>query len=251
MKAKTARHKAPEMSIVMPAYNEEQNIEATVRKCAETLKSMGFDGNRGEIVVTNDGSKDRTPEVMKTLRNGVKNLVIVEHKVNMGYGAGLADAVAASRGRLVATIDSDGQFDVSELPKLLEKKSEGYDVVSGYRLGKKDSALKVVLDRGFRLLNVMIFGLRLKDPNCAFKLYDGELVRSLHFDAKGYQTPTELMVKVKSKGVRIGEVGVSHAHRVGGRSSLKPFTVAFETMFYLLYLKMKEKLYRANVIRTF
>ncbi|MDD5422978.1 MAG: glycosyltransferase family 2 protein, partial [Candidatus Omnitrophica bacterium] len=182
------------ISIVMPAYNEEQNIEKTVKKCAHLLDSLAV---KGEVVVTDDGSVDRTKEILSGLKGKMANLVVVEHKENKGYGASLNDAIIASKGDLIVSIDSDGQFDIDELPLLLDRYMEGHPIVAGFRKEKKDSFFKVFADRCMNLMVNMMFGLRLRDSNCAFKLYERDIIKPVKVESMGFSAPTEIMVKLK------------------------------------------------------
>ena len=127
----------PSVSFAMPAWNEEDNIERTIGECVAAFSKAGIasspsdiesaGGNWGEIVVTNDCSKDKTGEILKRLQDEHQNLVIVTHDgKNQGYGRALSDAIESSRGIWVATIDSDGQFNPENLPDLLKKTSDTF-----------------------------------------------------------------------------------------------------------------------------
>jgi len=132
-----------EISIVMPAFNEEANIEKTVRDCFLALERLGVSG---EVVVTDDGSIDKTRSIIEGLKNEYPDLSVVIHEKNSGYGESLKDAIFAARGKYIVSIDSDGQFDISEIPVLIKEQNKGYDVVAGYRKKKKDAAFKVSAD---------------------------------------------------------------------------------------------------------
>lgn len=220
----------------MPAYNEETNIENVVRKCAKALKEFGI---RGEVVVTNDGSTDKTGVILAGLKKDIPNLVVIEHEKNAGYGAALSNAIKAASGDLIATIDSDGQFDIEELPLLLAEYNRGYRVVAGYRKKKMDSFLKVFANKVLSFFTNCLFGLKLKDANSAFKLYEAALLKSLKIESRGFQTPTEIMVKLKDQGVQIREVGITHAFREKGKSALGTFRTTYAMIMFFLYLKLK------------
>ncbi|MEK7772797.1 MAG: glycosyltransferase family 2 protein, partial [Deltaproteobacteria bacterium] len=209
-----------EVSIVMPAYNEEENIESTVRACADALRAMG---KKGEIVVANDGSRDGTLERLKRLAPEVSNLVIVNHEKNLGYGAAIKSAIRASKGEYIVTIDSDGQFDINELPNFFGGFVNGTQVVTGYRKKKNDTFFRVFANRGLNGIITALFGARFNDINCAFRVYKGELLRSINIESRGYQAPSEIMLKLMDMGCSVREVGVSHLPRGGGQSALRPF----------------------------
>lgn len=239
--------KAVSLSIIMPAYNEEANIEKTIRAAHHVLAKMGVEG---EIVVANDGSRDRTLELLESLRADLPNLVVVSHHKNMGYGAALKSAVQASRGEYVATIDSDGQFDISELPAFFEPHPNGNGVVTGYRKKKQDTAFRVAANRGLNMFITVLFGARLTDINCAFRVYRGDLLRSINIESSGYQAPSEIIIKMMNLGVGIKEVAVSHYVRNGGQSKLRPLRTIAQMSAFLVYLKMKTLLFRKGMLNS-
>ena len=235
------------ISIVMPAYNEEANIEGTVRRCMNTLALLNLEG---EVVVTNDGSRDQTQSILERLQGEFPNLTVVSHEHNQGYGAGLQSAMRAAMGDVIVTLDSDGQFDISELPLFLELHRQGQQVISGYRRAKKDSPIRVFANQCLVWLTRAMFGLKLRDANTAFKLYEAKVIRNLNIESRGYQTPTEIMIKLTTQGLAIGEVGVTHAHREGGKSALGLFKTTYAMIMFLIYLRLKIYLYRAKMIHA-
>jgi dolichol-phosphate mannosyltransferase len=250
---------APHISFAMPAYNEEENIERTVNECRAAFENAGLgmvpvsaSGNGakwGEIVVTNDCSKDSTADILARLQESMPNLVVVTHlQRNLGYGRALSDAIAATRGEWVATIDSDGQFDPGDLPSLLEKAGEGVDCVAGYRMKKKDSPLRVIADRGLNMIVRTLFGVPHRDTNCAFKLIRGDVIRGLTIETNGFQTPTEIVLKLNALGYRLAEAGVSHRAREEGKSKLKVVKTSLEFLRFLFYLRGKINLYRRGIL---
>lgn len=235
------------VSVVMPAYNEEANIEKTVRACARALSTLG---KKGEIVVTNDGSRDGTLEILKSLALEVPNLVVVNHQRNRGYGAALNSAIRASRGEYIVTIDSDGQFDIGELPYFFANSLNGSSVVTGYRKKKKDTLFRVLANRGLNSLIRVLFGANFNDINCAFRLFRGEALRAIYIESSGYQAPSEIILKMKSLGHNVKEIGVEHYAREGGRSALKPLKTIMETSAFLAYLRIKVFLYKRGMLNS-
>lgn len=243
----TMRSDAISVSIVMPAFNEESNIESTVRACHRALAGIG---RAGEIVVTNDGSRDNTLAVLTRLASEVPNLVVVNHPKNLGYGAALTSAIRASRGEYIVTIDSDGQFDIGELSAFFEDTKNGTGVVTGFRIKKQDTFFRVFANRGLNTLITLLFGARFNDINCAFRLYRGEVLRSITIESRGYQAPSEIMIKLLNTGCGIKEVAVSHFARKGGQSALKPMKAILQMTAFLVYLKMKIVLYRNGMLNS-
>jgi len=236
------------LSITAPAYNEREIIENVVRGWQMVFAR---DGIAGEIVIGEDGSTDGTKDVLRALQAAQANLVVVDLPANRGYGAALSSAIACSRGEFVLTTDSDGQFDVGEYRLLMDKLRQGYDVVTGYRQRKQDSAFRVFADRALNAIIRVLFRVRLRDTNCALKLFKGEVARRLTVEARGYPTPTELLVRAQTLGYRIGEVGITHMERAGGASKLKAFRTSWQMLLFLVYLKYKQILFKANIINSF
>ncbi len=236
------------LSITAPSYNERENIEGMITYWEEIFTR---DGIRGEIVIGEDGSTDGTKEILKDLQTRFDNLVVVDHAVNRGYGYALSSAIAHSRGDYVLTIDSDGQFDAGEYALLLAEMRKGYDVVTGYRRRKQDRLFRVIADRVLNLIIRVLFRLPLRDTNCALKLFKGNVARSLTVEARGYPTPTELLIRAQTLGYRIGETGITHYERAGGASKLKAFRTSWHMLLFLAYLKYKQLLFKAQVINSF
>ena len=206
-------------SIAAPAFNEEDNIENTVREWNTFIKNNKINA---EIVITNDGSKDRTKKILDQLKLEFTNLKIIHFETNVGYGRALLSSIQNSQGKFILTIDSDGQFDISDLNKLIEKqKTEDYDLVTGFRLKKSDSFLKVYADRILNLIIRFFFNISLKDTNCALKLIRRESSEKIKLESLGYSTPTEIVLKINNLGMKYAEIGVQHFERKGGVSKLK------------------------------
>jgi dolichol-phosphate mannosyltransferase len=236
------------LSITAPAYNERENIEKMVTYWEGIFTR---DGIQGEIVIGEDGSTDGTKDILRELQSQFANLVVVDHAVNRGYGYALSSAIAQSSGDYVLTIDSDGQFDAGEYKLLLTEMDKGYDVVTGYRRRKQDRILRVIADRVLNLIIRVLFRLPLRDTNCALKLLKGDVARRLMIEARGYPTPTELLVRAQTLGYRIGETGITHYERAGGATKLKALRTSWQMLLFLAYLKYKQTLFRMKVINEF
>jgi glycosyltransferase involved in cell wall biosynthesis len=232
--------------VAAPCYNEAEGIAAVVAEWDALLSAVEAPS---EIVLCNDGSTDGTREVLEALQARFPRLRAVHNPVNGGYGRALSCAIAATEGEYVVTIDSDGQFDLADAFELLDElEGNGYDAVTGWRKGKKDSALRVLADRGMNLLVRGMFGVRLRDTNCAIKVVRGDVLRGLRIEARGYPTPTEICIRLQALGHRLGERGVTHRERPAGMSKLHPFRTALSFFRFLLYMRHKLNLYRAGII---
>lgn len=237
-----------DLSVAAPVFNEADGIERVLRRWRAVLDATSL---RTEIVLTDDGSTDATGSVLARLQREVEGLRVQTFHPNHGYGFALGRAIAATRGAWVVTLDSDGQFDLAEALPMLERcKAEGLDFVTGYRRAKRDDVLRVAADRGLNLLVRRMFGLDLRDTNCALKVIRGELARSLAIEARGYPTPTEITVKLLALGAKGTEMPVSHGERLAGTSKLRLLSTSVDTTCFLLYLRGKIGLYRAGVIQT-
>jgi glycosyltransferase involved in cell wall biosynthesis len=234
------------ISIVMPAYNEQDNIENTVTSCFKTLDTIPGDH---EVVVTDDGSKDSTGEILKRLSQTYETLVVERNEPNQGYGVALSRAIRTSKGDVVVSIDSDGQFDITELPELLAHFGDKIDILTGYRISKQDTRIKVLADRIMNLLIRVTFGVRYRDTNCAYKIYRGSTLRNMNLEASGFQIPTEIVLKAHALGLKLSESPIHHRSREGGSSALAPFKTALRMFTFLCYLRIKIALYRRGIIR--
>jgi dolichol-phosphate mannosyltransferase len=236
----------PWLSVAAPCYNEADGIAGVVADWDAVLAAVP---QPSEIVLCNDGSTDGTADVLAALTARYPRLRVVNNPTNGGYGRALGSAIAATRGTYVATIDSDGQFDLADAVDLVrELEQGGYDGVTGWRDGKKDSALRVFADRCMNRMVRAMFGIDLRDTNCALKVVRGDVLRGLPIEARGYPTPTEICVRLVARGYRLGEHGVRHLERTAGASKLHPVRTAWSFFRFLVYLRRKLKLHRAGII---
>lgn len=208
----------PALSIVLPAYNEEGNIERVVRDAAAAAADLA---PPYEIVVVDDGSRDRTGEILARLAAEMgARLRIVRHPVNEGYGAALRDGFRATTGDLVFYTDSDNQFDLRELSDVLPLMKE-VDAVLGYRVDRQDPWMRKAVSGGFNRLSSAAFGMSVRDLNCSFKLFRGDLIRALPIQSTDFFVDTELVARIHRAGWRYVQRGVRHYPRTAGRSTVR------------------------------
>lgn len=237
-----------ELSVVAPVYNEAEGIEPVVRYWKQVLDGSGLSA---EIVLANDGSTDGTLEILERLKADIPYLRVVSYSPNRGYGYALKTAIHASSGNMVVSLDSDGQFDLADFSKLMTVyKNQGLDFVTGYRERKKDSLMRVIADRSLNLIVRTMFRVDLRDTNCALKLMNGSMIRSLILEATGYPTPTEITVKLVKLGAKTAEAPVGHGERAAGQSKLKFMKTSISMFRFLLYLRKRIKLYESRVIQN-
>jgi glycosyltransferase involved in cell wall biosynthesis len=207
----------PRLSLVLPAYNEEGNIERAVRAAA----AAGARAGSYEVVVVDDGSRDATGERLAALKAEMGPcLRVVRHDTNRGYGAALRDGFAAAEGDFVFYTDSDNQFDLSELEGILPLMGE-WDAVLGYRIARQDARRRLMTSWVFNHLACVVFGLTVRDLNCSFKLFRRDVLRSLPLASDDFFIDTELVVRLHRGGWRYVERGVTHLPRTAGRSTVR------------------------------
>src|SRR5574341_130549 len=201
----------PRLSLVLPAFNEEGNIERAVRDAAAAAAALT---SEYEVVVVDDGSRDHTAARLAALQPEMgERLRVVRHPANRGYGAALRSGFQAARGELVFYTDADNQFDLAELEGFLPLMAE-WDAVLGYRTQRRDARLRLRTSHVFNRLAGWALGLGVRDVNCSFKLLRGELVRALPLVSDDFMIDAELVARLQREGVRVMERGVSHRPRL-------------------------------------
>ncbi len=208
-------HLPGSLSLVLPAFNEEANIEAVVQ---DSLSSLPAFADSYEIIVVDDGSRDRTREIVTRLAAGNDRIRLVSHQHNRGYGAALTSGFDTSTGDFVMFMDADRQFDIRDLRLLVPFASE-YDIVAGFRMERSDPLHRRVLAEMFNVSVRVLFGVHLRDIDCAFKLFRGDLLRGLQLTAPGALINTEIQAKARRQGARLQQVGVHHYPRIAGEAT--------------------------------
>jgi glycosyltransferase involved in cell wall biosynthesis len=212
----------PRLSIVLPAFNEEANIEAAVR---HALEAGGRLAPPCEVIAVDDGSRDGTGGVLARLDPELGGrLVVVTHPANRGYGAALRAGFAAARGELVFYTDSDNQFDLGELEGFLPL-MERCDAVLGWRIDRQDPALRRLVSGVFNRLSALLLGVPARDLNCSFKLFRGERLAELPLRSDDFFIDTEIVALLHRAGWRWEQRGVRHYPRRAGRSTVRPADV--------------------------
>jgi glycosyltransferase involved in cell wall biosynthesis len=204
------------LSYFFPAHNEEANLEGLVEEALATLPSIA---EVFEVIAVDDGSRDRTGEIADRLAAAHPGVVrVVHHDVNRGYGGALRSGFEASRYELLAFTDGDRQFRVADLATLTARLAEGDhpDVVVGHRIRRADPAIRIVYARTYKLANRLFFGLRVRDVDCACKLFRREALEGVRVESGGAFFSAELLIRTLQAGRSIAEVGVPHYPRTAG-----------------------------------
>jgi glycosyltransferase involved in cell wall biosynthesis len=207
------------ISVVLPAYNEEENIEKQVASVDAVCTELRFDD--WEILVVDDGSRDGTRAVCEGLRARFPKLRVLVHEMNQGYAKALRTGFTSAKMPLVFYTDADNQFDVRELKNLLAA-IDDYDIVCGFRIYRFDPFSRLVASWGFNLLVRVLFRIRVRDVDCAFKLFRREIFDKIHIESKRFFVDTEILAKASKLGMRMTEIGVRHYPRVAGTSTVRP-----------------------------
>jgi glycosyltransferase involved in cell wall biosynthesis len=207
------------ISFVLPAYNEEENIEKAVRAIMEVAEHLDLEDY--EVIVVDDGSSDGTGRTIDNLGHENARVRPIHHPTNLGYADALRTGFKSARCKLIFYTDSDLQFDVREVKNMLPA-IEDYDIVAGFRIYRYDPLSRLILAWGYNLIARTIFRLRVRDIDCAFKLFRREVFDVVEIRSKKFFVDTEILAKARHNGLRITEIGVRHYPRPGGKSTVRP-----------------------------
>lgn len=229
------------LSVFFPAYNEEGSIESTVSGATKVLEKLGF---QYEIIIVDDGSKDKTPRIADSLARKNPKIRIIHHPKNLGYGEALKSGFYNAKYDTICYTDGDGQFDFSEVSKFLER-IEDHDLVIGYRIKRQDPFFRILFKKGWKVSLRTFFGLTLKDVDCGFKMIKRKVLEKIpHLEStRGAMINAELAIKAKKYGFKVGQVGVNHYPRLSGKPTGASITVIVRSYLDLLRLwwQLKEQ----------
>ena len=220
------------ISVFFPCYNEKDNIADLVEKAAGVLTGLADDF---EIILVDDGSGDGTAELIDSLALESEKIKAIHHKANAGYGAALQTGFRAATKQLVFYTDGDGQFDIAELAGIMPLIKQ-YDIVSCYRINRRDNLLRKLNAFCWTKLVCILFGLKLKDIDCAFKLFKREIFDNIEMQSTGALIDTEILARASRKGYTITQTGVHHYPRTAGvqtGASIAVILRAFKELFEL------------------
>lgn len=224
------------LSVFFPAYNEQDQIESTVSKAKKVLEKLKLEW---EILIVNDGSKDKTGEIAARLAKSDKRIRVITHSPNRGYGASLKSGFYNASYPWIAFTDADGQFDFSEITKFIETQKEtGVDLVIGYYLKRHVPLYRKLNTFLWQSVVYLLFGLNVRDIDCGFKLISQKVfsvIPKLESE-RGAFISSELLIKARKSGFKIVEVGVRHYPRktgAGTGSALNVIVKSFTDLFKL------------------
>ena len=220
------------ISVFFPCYNEQENVGRTVEKALDVLEKLNADF---EVIIVDDGSSDDTGRIADEIAGDHDKVKVVHHGSNLGYGAALQSGFKSATKELVFYTDGDGQFDINEMPPLLDL-MEQYDIVSCYRLNRRDPLIRKINAWCWTRLVCFLFGLKVRDIDCAFKLYKREIFDKIEMSSTGALIDAEILARAAHKGYRITQKGVHHYPRTAGAqtgANIRVILRAFKELFKL------------------
>ena len=226
----------PGISVALPAYNEEASLPRTVPWVVDGLRKVT---DEFEVVVVDDGSRDRTADVVRELAQTYPEVRLVQHPINLGYGAAVWTGITSGQKEFVFFTDADGQFDIEELRRFVPFTGE-YDMIIGYRTPRRDPPLRLLNAFGWKMLVTLLFGYVARDIDCAFKLFRRDILDQVYVESRGAAFSAEFLIKARDRGYRIKELPVRHLPReAGSPTGAKPDVIvrAFKEIaaFWLKY----------------
>lgn len=206
------------ISVILPAFNEEKNLFDVVEDVLQYLRTIK---DPWEIIIIDDGSFDKTGEIAQKVCRSQSKVKVIQHGKNLGYGRSLSDGFAASTYEYVFFTDSDRQFDLKALSIMWPLAKTGVvDLIIGYRINRQDPFLRKLLSRGYNILTDFLFGLDVKDVDCAFKIFNKRILKKIKIESNNFFVNTEILAKARHFKFKILEVSVPHFPRQAGRSSV-------------------------------
>jgi glycosyltransferase involved in cell wall biosynthesis len=229
--------KVRSLSAFFPAYNDAPSLAGLIEKTFGVLEERV---QEFEVIVVNDGSQDETTAVLQDLQSHYgPRLRVVEHPENRGYGAALRSGFKAARYDLVFYTDADNQYDVGELPLLLEKMSDEVGLVNGYKLNRSDPWRRVCIGWLYNRFARWLFRIHLRDIDCDFRLIRRDLLQDIHLSSTTGSICVELVRTIELTQWGVAEVGVHHYPRLYGGSQFFRLRSLLSTLLQLMALYWK------------
>lgn len=228
----SSSHPVHSLTVFFPCYNEINAVRPLTEKALRVLSEICEDY---EVLLIDDGSRDGTSELADQLAQEHPEVRVIHHGQNKGYGAALQSGFRGASKAYVFYTDGDGQFDLEELPGLLYLMND-CDVVSAYRINRQEGFVRKLNAFCWTKLVGFMFSLKLKDIDCAFKLYKKADLDQIEMVSTGALIDTEILARLRRKGCRIAQVGVRHYPRIAGKATganIKVILKAFRELFKL------------------
>jgi len=238
----------PGLSVFFPAYNDGGTIASMVIRTVKTASELTPDF---EVIIVDDGSADGTAEIADELARTYPQVRAVHHPTNRDYGAALQTGFRSATKDLIFYTDGDAQYDPTELAVLWERLTPDADVVNGYKISRSDPLHRVAIGRLYHHIVSILFGLKLKDVDCDFRLMRRRIFERINLEKTSGIICVEMMKKVQDAGFRVVEAPVHHFHRAYGKSQFFNFRRLFRTgrdmllLWYALVIRREHR--RAGV----
>jgi glycosyltransferase involved in cell wall biosynthesis len=214
------------LSVFFPAYNDSGTIASLVITALHSARKLTPDF---EVIVVNDGSADKTAEILDELAHTYPEVRVVHHERNRGYGGALRTGFATATRELVFYTDGDAQYDPAEMELLWRRLDDSVDVVNGYKISRSDPMHRIVIGRIYHHTVKLLFGLGVRDVDCDFRLIRRSVFDKVQLEKDSGVICLEMMKKITDAGFRIAEVPVHHYHRAHGKSQFFNFRRLFRT----------------------
>ena len=214
------------LSVFFPAYNDSGTIASLVITALHSARKLTDDF---EVIVVNDGSADKTAEILDELARTYPEVRVVHHERNRGYGGALRTGFATATREVVFYTDGDAQYDPAEMELLWRRLDDSVDVVNGYKISRSDPMHRIVIGRVYHHTVKLLFGLGVRDVDCDFRLIRRAVFDKVRLEKDSGVICLEMMKKITDAGFRIVEVPVHHYHRAYGKSQFFNFRRLFRT----------------------
>ncbi len=226
------------ISVVIPAYNEQDTIVDIITEIDSIFKKLYDDY---EIIVVNDKSIDNTLNITEELSKKIKTLKIISNEKNLGKTKTVIKAFNTINTDILSFIDADYQYSPKDLPSIIQKVIDGYDICSGNRKNRMDSIYRKIASRSFNLFNRLVFNIQLDDVNCGLKAMRKDIFNKITIDYLNARwfIDTELLAKANHNNFKITQIDIDHSHRKKGSSKVNIMKLAVETIAYAILLKYK------------
>ena len=220
------------ITIFFPMFNEEDNIIRSVSHAKQVLEEITDDY---EILIVNDGSIDRTGEIAEELARKDEKVRVIHHPENIGLGGAVTTGFKNGRCEYILYMDGDNPFEVSEVKKALPYLEE-YDVLTGYRINRRDTLKRYVYSKSYNWLIRILFGIKVRDVNFSFKMCRRDIFQRIELKSKGSFIDAELLIKARNNNLRIKEIPIKYTPRKGGTSTLSSPSVIIKILFEMVRL---------------
>jgi glycosyltransferase involved in cell wall biosynthesis len=242
--------KLPSLSIVLPAFNEAENIEDAVGRAVEAGDASA---EEFEVIVIDDGSVDETASLVAGMAQRDKRIRVLSHATNEGYGAAIRSGFAHARNAFIFYSDADNQFDLKELRYFVPLMARA-DVATGFRAYRYDPPYRLFVSWVYNLLVRLVFRVRVRDVDCAFKLFRREVIEQITIETSDFFVDTELIAKARRWNFEVVEKGVRHFPRLAGETTVSPGDIprtlrTIAVMWKRIYLPSRADIERIAAIK--